>query len=205
MVYTKDYNATKWDDYFYIDETSPSGLRWKVDRRCGKNYLSVKTKAGTVAGSLQWYNSGKSKRWSVEFENKPYKVHRIIFVLIHGSIEIDKVIDHLDGDSSNNKIENLAMKSQKLNTQNSKMKSVNTSGIVGVHFDTKFSKGVTYTYWVARWVSGYKKCFKHFSINKLGYKEALVQATEYRLNQMLLLNEGGSNYTERHIYGNKGG
>lgn len=47
-----------------------------------------------------------------------------------------------------------------------------------------------------------KQCNKSFSISKYGEDEARMLAIEYRIKQMLLLNQQGAGYSESHIYGN---
>lgn len=59
-------------------------------------------------------------------------VHRIIFLLHHGFLP--DVIDHIDGDPSNNKIENLRAASAFHNQLNRKKSSNNTSGVSGVSY-----------------------------------------------------------------------
>lgn len=197
---TKDYNVIKWDNYLYLDETSPSGLRWKVDRRCGNGIINAS--AGSVAGFL--YKTGKRifPRWRLVFDGKFYMVCRIMFILTNGSIDSKLVVDHLDGDTSNNTISNLCLKNQRGNMQNMKKSTRNTSGIVGVYMVNIMRKGIKYSYWAADWCSDTKRFNKLFSIKKLGNEKALVCAIEYRFKQLRLLNTTGAEYTSRHIYGN---
>ena len=43
----------KFEDYFYYDETSPTFLRWKVDRYSGRKRNVLKFKKGDVCGSFE--------------------------------------------------------------------------------------------------------------------------------------------------------
>lgn len=54
----------------------------------------------------------------VRFKNKSYCSHRIIWFLIYG--EFPKLIDHINGNRSDNRLENLRSCSYSMNSQNSK-------------------------------------------------------------------------------------
>ena len=84
------------EQYLKLDPTSPSGLRWI---KCP----SPAVKKGDVAGHLH-QNSG---RWIVKFKSKLYLAYRIVFYLAHRKDPKDFQIDHINGDTSNNCIENL--------------------------------------------------------------------------------------------------
>lgn len=82
---------TNWSDYFYYDETSPSCLRWKVTKICGKGKGRPAVSAGDVAGCL-----GNKNRWRVTINYKSYLVHRIIWELHNGIIKDNMVIDQYE-------------------------------------------------------------------------------------------------------------
>jgi len=123
-------------------------------------------------------------------------VHRIIWVLTYGSIDQTLVIDHLDGDPFNNRIENLALKTFANNARNNHKRSDNTTGVTGVSI-TKTKAGNSYydAYWFE--LNG---TFKHklFSILKLGEETAKSLAIAYREEQIQRLISEGAEYTERH-------
>jgi hypothetical protein len=197
---TKDYNIVKWEDYFYLDETSPSGLRWKVDRMSGKTRDNAIVSAGDVAGCLRKHKTGRPLCWCVGLEGVYYCIHRIIYILIKGSIDIDLVIDHLNGDASDNTHSNLVLKSPRANSQNREMSSNNTSGVIGVYLTTTYSGSTSYRSWVAYWNDTVqKRLSKSFSVKKFGYDAAFALAVAYRTKQIELLNEAGQSYTERHL------
>lgn len=194
----KDYNNIKWEDYFYLDETSPSGLRWKFDRVRKRN--KVTANAGDSVGTLK-KRAGTSQGWYIMLDSVVYLVHRIIYVLINGSIAPDLVIDHLNGDAADNTHSNLALKSRRANQQNLKMSSKNTSGVVGVHLTTKLDGLATYQSWMATWYNtDHKRLSRSFSTNLHGYDEAFLLAVAYRTDQIKLLNATGQCYTDRHVY-----
>jgi hypothetical protein len=73
-------------------------------------------------------------------------------------------IDHIDGNSSNNRIENLRGVTGSQNQWNRKKSVNNTSGIKGINWDKQKSK------WVSRVMVNYKSIF-------LGRFDTLEEAT----------------------------
>lgn len=60
-----------------------------------------------------------------------HPAHRVIFAMAHGEWPEDQ-IDHINGDRSDNRIENLRAVSHAENQRNRQRPSTNTSGVVGV-------------------------------------------------------------------------
>lgn len=80
---------------------------------------------------------GKSKRNLVIWlEGKRYPCHRVAWALMTGEWPED-VIDHKDGDWTNNKWDNLRAATQGQNIANSRKPKTNTSGFKGVTKATK--------------------------------------------------------------------
>ena len=176
-------------EYFYYDESSPSGLRWKKPVYYGRKRNIVKREIGDVVGSLD-----KENYWIVKFKQKCYKVHRIIYVITFGDISKTDRIDHIDGNPSNNILSNLRLVSDKLNSRNRKIQSNNKSGVVGVRFcDRTFSYTAQYV-----GVDG-KTVRKRFSCKVLGKELAFIQACEFRKQAMISLNLQGEGYSSRHL------
>lgn len=177
-----DYNLIKWAEYFTYDLESPSGLYW--------------INTCKIAGTRSKQNKNNYSTWSVKLFGVSYLVHRIIWVMLKGSISKELVLDHLDGVSTNNNINNLAEKLQKSNTQNRGKQLSNSSGFTGVAL--KVTKD-NFRYWRARWVSstGVQK-EKYFSVTKIGEAGAIRQAIDYRELMLRSLNREGAEYTERH-------
>ncbi len=96
-------------------------LVWKVSKG--------NVKKGDVAG---W--SQPLGYFRVRIEEKNYLVHRMIFLYHHGYLTPGMQIDHIDGNTSNNRIENLREVTLTQNQQNSKIPSDNTSGVKGVYW-----------------------------------------------------------------------
>lgn len=83
---------------------------------------------------------GKSSRGygQVRIDGLRYYLHRVIYLMHHG--HMPEIIDHIDGDVTNNRIENLRAATQSQNMYNARMKSNNTSGIKGVRWDRHRNK-----------------------------------------------------------------
>lgn len=68
-----------------------------------------------------------------------YSAHRLAWLYFHG-INPSGVIDHIDGDPSNNAINNLRDVKQSTNTKNNKISKNNTSGYPGVYLNKRTGK-----------------------------------------------------------------
>ena len=97
---------------------------------------SGKFKTNPEAGA----NSGHGYK-KLSLNGKFYYTHQIIFLMQHGYIP--KLVDHIDGNSENNAIENLRESNKSLNACNAKLQSNNTSG----------TKGVTWSKKIGQWTS----------------------------------------------------
>jgi len=107
-------------------------LLWKEHPRASR-----KPKDNMEAGTSSGHGYRKIRRG-----NKTYYTHQLIFLMQHGYIP--KVVDHIDGNTENNQIENLRESSKSLNACNSKLPSNNTSGTKGVVWGKRENK------WIAR-------------------------------------------------------
>lgn len=109
-----------WHDYF---EYHPEGrLIWKVSRRGGKAY------PGAPVG-----NRRQDGYVTVGLLNKKWLLHRIIFAM-HNDGRMPEVIDHIDGDPWNNRIENLREASNSKNQHNRKLDCRNKLGVKNVQY-----------------------------------------------------------------------
>lgn len=189
-VNAKPIDFELFDKYFSYSETSPSGLVWKIDCEMhSRRHLNFR-KAGDVAGN-------KSKNgWRVSLGDTSYYTHRVIYCIVHGEISEHMVIDHIDGDKFNNKIENIRQVSRYLNSRNKKRNSNNKTGHVGIiRCRVETVKGCYEFYRVNLIINGKKYC-KNFNI-KLGENIALELAIEYKKSLLDKLVDDG--YSERHI------
>jgi len=188
-----DYNVD-WSKYFKVDIDSPSGLT-RINDDAGK---AIKPRH---IGYQKFRKNGKSSTWRIYFQGRNHCVHRIIWVMIYGSIDPDLVIDHLDGNPFNNKIDNLALKTQTNNLRNQHLRSNNITGITGV----SRLKMRNLFYYAAQWheIDGCLKR-KNFSISKLGEEIARDLAIACRQEQIFRLISEGADYTDRHGFSIRG-
>lgn len=177
---------------FKYSEESPSGLVWNVDQHLGR----CTHKVGDFAGAKEARN-GSAHRWRVKPQGvkATYAVHRIVWAL-HHPIDSSKVIDHIDGNPWNNRIENLREVCHKVNARNMKKSRTNKSGVTGVCFKKNTDGN---TYWIATWRdSDGRSKMKAFMTGCYGYEEAFRLACKYRKNVIDELNAKGSNYSRRN-------
>lgn len=178
-------------DLFYYDETSPSGLRWKVDVYTLKHRKRKLKSKGDVAGSRHYRKNKEPKCWEVSVKSKSIGVHRVIIILNNIELLNKQIVDHLDGNPFNNKIENLKVKSTEQNNRNLKRNTKNKSGVTGVCV-------VSNSYFRAYWYEDGVCKSKNFSIKIHGHEKAFELATCYRSEMILKLNEKGYLYEQRH-------
>lgn len=109
---TKELDWKLLDGYFKYDENSKSFLSRKVSVRGNRD----------TCGSLDG-----SGYYQIGFNYQKYRVHRIIWSIYY-KVNLDKslVIDHIDGNSLNNKISNLRAVSHSDNSKNKLSKPTNT-------------------------------------------------------------------------------
>lgn len=62
---------------------------------------------------------------------RPVKAHRVIWALVYGQWPASE-IDHIDGNPSNNRAENLRLVSHAINSRNLRRKKNNSTGVCGV-------------------------------------------------------------------------
>ena len=71
--------------------------------------------------------------------NTPYKAHRVIWAIVYGQWPICD-IDHINGIRNDNRIDNLREVVRSENMRNQRIRSDNTSGIVGVSWSNVSGK-----------------------------------------------------------------
>ena len=90
-------------------------------------------KIGRVAGGGRLDSSGYFR---IRLDGKNYLTHRIIWLWHHGEFP-PEVVDHINGDPTDNRIENLRRASVGQNQYNSKRPKTNTSGQKGVYWNKR--------------------------------------------------------------------
>lgn len=176
--------------YFKYDPSSPSHLTWKVTLYSAGDYGALLAEAGSPAG-----NFDTNGYWRTSLGGTRYMVHRIIWELHYGKVPEGLLVDHIDLDRANNRIENLRLATyrQKKKNTNKAMDKRNTTGATGVKFRKYKDKNCPS--FIASWMDkdGVQRS-KSFSINKYGEEEALRLACEHRKKIVEELNQAGLFY-----------
>ncbi len=176
-------------DMFYYDETSPSCLMHKVDKRTGVGYSVVSAAAHTPAGGLNVYGY-----YVVRLNGKKKQAHRLILEMFGHNVG-NKQVDHINGNRYDNRISNLRIVSQSENMRNIIKQSNNTTGITGVSL---CQYGTGRWYYVVTWFDEEGRHNKAFSIKKLGVMTAFRNSIILRQKMIAELNTKGFGYTDRH-------
>jgi hypothetical protein len=130
-----------YSDYLIYPDGRVFNKRWNRDlKQCPdkKGYLRV---------SLS--------NWS----HTKYRVHRLIALHYIPNPENKPWVDHINGITNDNRLENLRWVTKQENTNNHKLNSNNTSGITGIWINNK-GKKVKY---VAAWQEGGKRKTRSFA------------------------------------------
>lgn len=93
-------------------------FKWKLNTKCKGRAAS---KAGTIAG---WEDSYKK----IRLDGVVYKGHRIAYYMHTGIDPLENQIDHVDGNTLNNKASNLRIATHSQNKSNTKTYRNNTTG-----------------------------------------------------------------------------
>ena len=96
-----------------------------------------KRKAGNLLGSLREDGYREAR-----INNKRFLVHHLVWLYHYDTLPM--MLDHIDGDPSNNSIENLREVSHKTNLRNMKQHKNNTSGYTGVYWNAAVGKWQAY-------------------------------------------------------------
>lgn len=197
MLNKIDYSKFNLEEYFEINENSPSKIVWKAPRL----YSGVLNfdRVGKPAGSIRTFNKGRQSYWCISFKGKSLFVHKIVWFLINKRISVNEDIDHIDGDSLNNSPSNLREVPAILNRRNARRKQ-NKDLPSGVYYEKLKSKKGTvlerFNCHITKLDGSIVK--RNFSILKYGYDMALKLAIQWRTERINELNLNGAGYTERH-------
>jgi hypothetical protein len=110
-----------------------------------EDYEKAATKVQYVQGSLVSNNKpriGSHGYYVLAVEGKSFLVHRLIWFIVHKTLP--KIVDHVDGNRLNNKLENLQGCDQSVNIGKAKMFRTNSTGYKGVHYNTNAKKYEAY-------------------------------------------------------------
>ncbi|WP_444461576.1 HNH endonuclease [Rhodobacter capsulatus] len=121
-IVTKDLpDAARLHELFSYDPTT-GDLLWKKPKRGS-------ARVGDIAGCNEKYGYRR-----VRIDGKKKQVHRIIWTMFNGDIPEGMLIDHKDGNTGNNRLENLRLATRADNNRNRAMQKNNTTGFPGVTF-----------------------------------------------------------------------
>lgn len=112
-------------------------LYWRT--RLPKHFRDGKHSASHTSSKWNGMYAGKEALTAVEPQGylhgdifgKRYKAHRVIWALTYGKWPTSD-IDHINGNSGDNRIENLRVVSKEENMRNQRRSSANKSGVTGV-------------------------------------------------------------------------
>jgi hypothetical protein len=108
-----------------------ANLIWKKSR--------PKVSLGAIAGSRPNEQNPYS---AVKIDGRLYKTHRLIYLWCYGTLP--DFVDHLNGDKTDNRIENLRAATKSENCRNRKTPTSNTSGIKNVSWSKHHKKWRVY-------------------------------------------------------------
>lgn len=180
MTVEKEY----LDSYIYYDESSLTGIRWKVDIWVGKSKNRRAISKGDVAGCLNKVTG----YYQVRIERRTFRIHRLIPVLFGLTVADSLVVDHKDGLKTNNKFSNLRIVDLNTNAKN-RIGIKSNVGIPYIHHSIKLNR-----YQVSLVLDGKRK-IRTFPI--LQYDNALDSAISYLLSKEQEMLDSG--YTNRQI------
>jgi hypothetical protein len=121
--------------------------------------------AGDEVGTFAVSKQGRTTR-VLAIDGHNYSAHRVIWLYVHGAWPKQE-IDHINGNPSDNRIENLRDVSRQINQRNLRKIQTNTSGITGVSW--RASKGKWRAY-----ITVQKRCIH------LGYFDNMLDAAKAR-------------------------
>jgi hypothetical protein len=104
--------------------------RLDYDRDTGKLHWKG---TGTLAGNSSIRNKPYGKPYrQLNILGHTYMAHRMVYLIEHGRWPVSE-IDHIDGDTTNNRHTNLREATPVTNRRNQKRHSRNTTGHTGIH------------------------------------------------------------------------
>lgn len=141
---------------------------------------SFRVKRGAVAGTVNIVRSGRSvphKQLTIKVRGINYLAHRLAWLFGHGEDPGGQLIDHINGDSLDNRLTNLRLVNTTQNMWNvSRAFSTSKSGIRGVHQNKHTGK------WVSEIRTNGKRHYLGVFVTKAEAAAAYKQAAEQRLS-----------------------
>ena len=123
-------------------------------------------------------------------------VHRLVAILHGWVVSPATLVDHKDGNPSNNQKSNLRLSNYRVNNQNRCIHLNNSTGKSGVSWTT-YGRGKA-TSAMASWTGANGQTTASFSVALYGLLPAFKMACDKRDSAVAALNSSGQNYTSRH-------
>jgi len=160
VLILSNYYKVEWMTQQFLKETltysEDGNFYWKVDRpvehfatlRGYRVYMALYAGkfAGKVAVNEVYMEGRKPLRdareilFSYKGEKKKFPTHKLVYLYHHGYIP--DIIDHINGDYLDNRLENLQELNLQLNTSKASMFSHNSSGYRGVRYRKRDNKWI---------------------------------------------------------------
>ena len=102
------------------------------DRESGTFHWRISPRNGIGVGAVAGC-ANRRNYWQIRLDGRPYLAHRLAFLHVLGRLP-NKVVDHIDGDTLNNRWINLREASHSQNGGNTRLSRRNTSGFKGVSY-----------------------------------------------------------------------
>lgn len=182
--FVKDLTFEFCSKHFYVDESSPTFLRWNIDKFTGEYSNIHSIVKHSPAGHIK-----PNGYVAVSLHGVSYRLHRILWVLYHKQdIPRHLVVHHRNGIRHDNSFENLELCTQQTNCRLTNREPAGMSNVVGVSIKTSV-RGIQSFYATVRFKGVLYE--KGFSARKYGREKALNLAIAWRNNKIEeLLNTG---------------
>lgn len=143
---------SRYKNYYYVTK---DGKVFSTDRkvRCHKNSSRI-IPGKQLKGSLD-KDGYLYVTLTIDGIEKNERIHRLILECFVGSSDL--VVDHLNGDKQDNRLQNLEYVTSKENTRRYHTNKKGSEDLVGVNFNKSQN-----TYKVVRWIDGKLKHFGTF-------------------------------------------